>query len=63
MAYTIPGQMIPLDSGSTAVVQFAAVSVDATGVILPGSTADPNVIGEGTAAVESTVPFPSVSQP
>ena len=54
MAYEVPGQMIPLDSGTTAIAQFLAVSFDATGVVLPASTADVNFAGVAQNPNDST---------
>lgn len=61
MAYEIPGQMIPLDSGSTAVGQFLGVSIDATGVILPASTADSSVMGIAQTGNDSTTAGESIN--
>ena len=61
MAFEIPGQMVPLDAGSTAVTQFFGVSFDATGVILPGSTADANVIGIAQNGNDSTTAGQSIN--
>ena len=54
MAYEVPGQMISLDSGSTAVGQFLAVGLDASGVILAASTADTKFIGIAQNGNDST---------
>lgn len=54
MAFEVPGQMVSLDSGSTAVAQFYGASVDATGVILPATTADVKVIGIAQSGNDST---------
>lgn len=54
MAYEIPGQTITLVSGSTAVGQFLAVGVDASGVILAASTADTKFVGIAQNGNDST---------
>ena len=61
MAYEIPGQLGPLDSGSTAVVQFLAVRFDATGVVLQASTADIRFIGVAQTGNDSTTAGESIT--
>ena len=61
MAYEIPGQMIPLDSGSTAVAQFYAVGLSTAGVILTASTADVQFIGIAQNGNDSTTVGESIN--